>query len=51
MSSNAEPQVPTPDASPATTRLKDEIEHTRSDLSDTVAALEQSSPRPRCERR
>src|SRR6185436_19434629 len=41
MSSHAEPQVPSPDASPATTRLKDEIEHTRSDLSDTVAALEQ----------
>ena len=41
MSSNAEAQVPSPPASPTTTRLKDEIEHTRSDLSDTVAALEE----------
>jgi hypothetical protein len=41
MSSHAEPQAPLPDASPATTRLKDEIEHTRSDLSETVAALEE----------
>ena len=41
MSSNGEPQIPSPDSSPATARLKDEIEHTRSELSDTVAALEE----------
>ena len=41
MSSDAEPQTNSPDSSPAAARLKDEIEHTRSGLSDTVAALEE----------
>jgi len=41
MSSNAEPQTPSPDSSPATAHLKNEIEHTRSELSETVAALEE----------
>ena len=41
MSSNAESQTNSPESSPATARIKDEIEHTRSGLSDTVAALEE----------
>jgi hypothetical protein len=41
MSSDAEPQTPSAESSPATERIKHEIEHTRSELSDTVAALEE----------
>jgi len=40
MSSDVEPHTPAPESSPATERIKHEIEHTRSELSDTVAALE-----------
>jgi hypothetical protein len=39
MSSDAEPQTASPESSPARERIKHEIEHTRSELSDTVAAL------------
>ena len=39
MSSDAEPHTPSPESSPAAERIKHEIEHTRSELSDTVAAL------------
>jgi hypothetical protein len=40
MSSHPE-STPSPDSSPARARIKDEIEQTRSELSDTVAALEE----------
>jgi hypothetical protein len=39
MNSTAETHTPSPESSPATERIKNEIEHTRSELSETVAAL------------